>query len=107
MGFCYFYKWENVDTTTCSKCEYFSTGTNGYKYFCEARDAGSNEIEESVHSSNKCSEFELTTSVKDEVAEKSKGKGIFGKLAEKAGGEVKKAVMRDINKLGKDLGSML
>jgi hypothetical protein len=37
--------------------------------------------------------------VDEEVAVKSKDKGIMGKLAAKAGGEVKKAALRDLNTL--------
>jgi hypothetical protein len=39
------------------------------------------------------------SAVDAEVAAKSKGKGLVGKLAAKAGGEVKKAALRDLNTL--------
>ena len=107
MGISYFYKWENVDTSACSGCQFFKPGKKGYKYYCDSKGDGSNDTKESSETLMECSEWGVNSSVNSEVAQKSKDKGIMGKLASKAGGEVKKAAMRDVNTLKRNLGKMI
>jgi len=104
MGLTYFAAWENVDIRACNNCQHLAHGKKGYKYFCKSKGNGSNDMDERENTSMECSEWGINGSVNAEVAAKSKGKGIVGKLAEKAKGEVKKAVLRDLHTIGRNIG---
>jgi len=106
-GFSYFYVWENVDSEACDKCQYFELNKKNFKYYCNSKGQGFDRKEKMRDTSMECSEWNVNKTVDEEVAEKSKGKGFVEKMAAKAGGELKKAALKDLNTMGRNLGKLI
>ncbi|MDR1307642.1 MAG: hypothetical protein LBK74_08725 [Treponema sp.] len=100
MGQAYFRE-EGVDIKVCRGCEFFKENPNAapnwVRYECSA--AGRSSVDAVVIASTKsaCDVQGMVKKIDGETSIRMAGAGLPEKLAAKAGGEIKKAIMLDVN----------